>query len=214
MRVLMTATLVWLLGSLNAALAQEAIPSADFKAGEHYIELTTPAPTQDPDKIEVAELFWYGCGHCFQFEPVLQEWKKTLPEDVSFREVPALFGGVWNTHAQLFYTVQSLGKLEETHKAIFNAIHVEKLRLANEAEMIEFLEPYGISEEQFEKAWSSFGVRSKMSEAGRLAKAYRATGVPTLIVNGKYRIEGGMVGGFDGMLEVADYLIAQERQAR
>lgn len=214
MRVLMTATLVWLLGSLNAAQAQEAIPSADFKAGEHYIELTTPAPTQDPDKIEVAELFWYGCGHCFQFEPVLQDWKKTLPEDVSFREVPALFGGVWNTHAQLFYTVQSLGKLEETHKAIFNAIHVEKLQLANEAEMIEFLEPYGISEEQFEKAWSSFGVRSKISEAGRLAKAYRATGVPTLIVNGKYRIEGGMVGGFDGMLEVADYLIAQERQAR
>lgn len=214
MRVLMTATLVWLLGSLNAAQAQEAAPSATFKAGEHYIELTTPAPTQNPDKIEVAELFWYGCGHCFQFEPVLQEWKKTLPEDVSFREVPALFGGVWNTHAQLFYTVESLGKLDETHKAIFNAIHVEKLRLANEAEMIEFLEPYGISEEQFEKAWSSFGVRSKISEAGRLAKAYRATGVPTLIVNGKYRIEGGMVGGFDGMLEVADYLIAQERQAR
>ncbi|WP_373188150.1 thiol:disulfide interchange protein DsbA/DsbL [Halopseudomonas sp.] len=213
MRVLITATLLWLLGSSAALQAQEATPPANFKAGEHYIELATPAPTQDPAKIEVAELFWYGCGHCFQFEPVLEEWKKDLAEDVSFREVPALFGGVWNTHAQLFYTVQSLGKLEETHEAIFNAIHIEKKQLANEAEMVEFLEPYGISEEQFEKAWSSFGVRSKLAEAGRLAKAYRATGVPTLIVNGKYRIEGGMVGGFESMLEVADFLVARERQA-
>lgn len=213
MRVLMTAGLVWLLGSLTLVQAQEAAPAVNFKAGEHYVELTAPAPTQNPDKIEVAELFWYGCGHCFQFEPVLDEWKKDLAEDVTFREVPALFGGTWNTHAQLFYTVQSLGKLEETHKAIFNAIHVEKQRLASEAEMIEFLEPYGITEEQFEKAWSSFGVRSKLAEAGRLAKAYRATGVPTLIVNGKYRIEGGMVGGFDEMLEVADYLVARERKA-
>lgn len=213
MRVLMTATLVWLLGSFATLQAQVLAAPAEFKAGEHYIELTTPAPTQNPDKVEVAELFWYGCGHCFQFEPVLQEWKKDLPEDVSFREVPALFGGVWNTHAQLFYTVQSLNKLEETHKAIFNAIHVEKKRLASEEEMIEFLEPYGISEEEFTKAWSSFGVRSKLAEAGRLAKAYRATGVPTLIVNGKYRIEGGMVGGFDKMLEVADFLVAREREA-
>lgn len=201
------------MGSLTMLQAQEAASPANFKAGEHYIELTAPAPTQDPNKVEVAELFWYGCGHCFQFEPVLDEWKQGLADDVSFREVPALFGGTWNTHAQLFYTVQSLGKLEETHKAIFNAIHIEKQRLASEAEMIEFLEPYGITKEQFEKAWSSFGVRSKLSEAGRLAKAYRATGVPTLIVNGKYRIEGGMVGGFDNMLEVADFLIARERQA-
>lgn len=213
MRVLMTATLLWLLGGFASLQAQEAAPATNFKAGEHYVELPTPAPTQDPGKVEVAELFWYGCGHCYQFEPVLQEWKKDLPEDVSFREVPALFGGVWNTHAQLFYTVQSLGKLEETHKAIFNAIHVEKKRLANEAEIAEFLEPYGISQEQFDKAWSSFGVRSKLAEAGRLAKAYRATGVPTLIVNGKYRIEGGMVGGFDKMLEVAEFLVARERQA-
>jgi len=213
MRILMTAGLIWLMSSFTLLQAQEADAPANFKAGEHYIELASPAATQDPNKIEVAELFWYGCGHCFQFEPVLDEWKKGLADDVSFREVPALFGGTWNTHAQLFYTVQSLGKLEETHKAIFNAIHIEKQRLASEAEMIKFLEPYGITEEQFEKAWSSFGVRSKLSEAGRLAKAYRATGVPTLIVNGKYRIEGGMVGGFDNMLEVAEFLIAREREA-
>lgn len=209
MRLLMTAGLLWLLGSFALLQAQEA----DYKAGEHYIVLPAPAPTADPDKIEVAELFWYGCGHCFEFDPIISEWKATLADDVNFRDVPAMFGGTWNTHAQLFYTVESLGKLEETHSAIFTAIHRQNNRLADEAAMIKLLSDYGVSEEEFKKAWGSFGVRSKMDQATRLAKAYRATGVPTLIVNGKYRIEGAMVGGFDEMLKVADFLVEQERKA-
>ncbi|WOD11468.1 thiol:disulfide interchange protein DsbA/DsbL [Pseudomonas sp. NyZ704] len=209
MRVLMTAGLLWLLGSFALLQAQEA----DYKAGEHYIVLPAPATTADPEKIEVAELFWYGCGHCFQFDPIISEWKGSLAEDVSFREVPAMFGGAWNTHAQLFYTVESLGKLEETHSAIFNAIHRQNNRLADKDAMIELLADYDISAEEFNKAWGSFGVRSKMEQATRLAKAYRATGVPTLIVNGKYRIEGAMVGGFDEMLKVAEFLVDKERQA-
>ena len=209
MRVLMTAGLLWLLGSFALLQAQEV----EYKAGEHYVVLPAPAPTADPEKVEVAELFWYGCGHCFQFDPIISEWKGTLADDVNFREVPAMFGGAWNTHAQLFYTVESLGKLEETHSAIFAAIHQQNNRLADEDAMIELLADYDISEEEFKKAWGSFGVRSKMEQATRLAKAYRATGVPTLIVNGKYRIEGAMVGGFDQMLKVAEFLVEQERQA-
>ncbi|HDZ58265.1 MAG TPA: thiol:disulfide interchange protein DsbA/DsbL [Pseudomonas xinjiangensis] len=210
MRAMFTVGLIWLLGGLAAGVnAQEAAP---YRAGTHYVELPSPAPTEEPDKIEVAELFWYGCGHCFSFEPIITEWKKTLPEDVHFRPVPALFGGAWNTHGQLFYTLQSLGKLDETHEAVFQAIHNQKNRLADEEAMIDLLEPYGITEEEFQSAWSSFGVRNKMEQANRLARAYRATGVPTLIVNGKYRIEGGMVGGFEEMLKVAEYLVEQERQ--
>ncbi len=209
MRVLMTAGLLWLLGSFALLQAQEA----DYQAGEHYIVLPAPATTADPEKIEVAELFWYGCGHCFQFDPIISEWKGNLAEDVSFREVPAMFGGAWNTHAQLFYTVESLGKLEETHSAIFAAIHQQNNRLADKDAMIELLADYDISADEFNKAWGSFGVRSKMEQATRLAKAYRATGVPTLIVNGKYRIEGAMVGGFDEMLKVAEFLVDKERQA-
>ena len=209
MRALFSVALIWLLGSFALAQAQEA----PYQAGVHYVVLPTPAATADPDKIEVAELFWYGCPHCYTLNPMVTEWSKTLPEDVVFRPVPAMFGGAWNTHGQLFYTLDSLGKLEETHDAVFNAIHKQNNRLADEDAMIDFLEAYGISEDEFSKAWSSFGVKSRIDQATRLARSYRATGVPCLIINGKYRIEGQMAGSYENMLKIAEYLIEQERQA-
>ena len=208
MRTLMSVVLLWIVAGLAMAQAQQA----PYKEGVHYVKLAAPATTQDADKTEVAELFWYGCGHCFSLEPIISEWKKTLPQDAYFRPVPAFFGGVWNTHGQLYYTLESMNKLEDTHQAVFQAIHNEKKRLATQEEIIEFLEPYGIDEKAFERAWSSMGVRAKMAQAERLSKAYRATGVPTLVVNGKYRIEAAMVGGFEEMLKVAEYLVEQERQ--
>ncbi|QJD59779.1 thiol:disulfide interchange protein DsbA/DsbL [Pseudomonas sp. gcc21] len=211
MRAMLSVGLIWLLGCFAmAATAQEA---TRYQEGKHYVKLPSPAPVEEPDKIEVAELFWYGCGHCFSFEPIIGEWKKDLPEDVHFRPVPAFFGGAWDTHGQLYYTLDSLDKLDETHTAVFQAMHNQKNRLADQEAMIKFLEPYGITGEEFTKAWSSFGVRAKIEQAKRLAKAYRASGVPTLIVNGKYRIEGGMAGSFEDMLKVADYLVEQERKA-
>ncbi len=209
MRAFMTAGLIWLMGSFALVQAQETAP---YQEGTHYVALPSPATTEEPDKIEVAELFWYGCGHCFNLDPLIREWKKGLPEDVHFREVPALFGGPWNLHGQLFYTLESLGKLDETHSVVFNAMHRDGKRLASEAEMIELLEPHGITADEFRKTWNSFGVRSKMDQAGRLARSYRATGVPTLIVNGKYRVEGAMAGSLEEMLKVAEYLVEQERQ--
>ncbi len=210
MRALLTVGLIWLLGSFGMVQAEDA----PYQAGVHYVVLPTPAPTLDPDKIEVSELFWYGCPHCFAFQPTIHEWSKTLPEDVNFRPVPAMFGGEWNTHGQLFYTLESLGKLDEAHDAVFNAIHKQNNKLRDQDAMVELLEPYGISEEDFVKAWDSFGVKSKMNQAEQLARAYRASGVPCLIVNGKYRIEGKMAGSFENMLKIAEYLVEQERQAQ
>jgi protein dithiol oxidoreductase (disulfide-forming) len=209
MRALTIAGLVWLMGSLALVQAQE---TARYQEGTHYVALPAPAPTEEPDKIEVAELFWYGCGHCYSFEPLIRDWKKTLPEDVHFREVPAMFGGAWNLHGQLFYTLQALDKLDVAHQVVFDAMHKEGKRLGSEEEMISLLEPHGISGDDFRKTWKSFGVRRQIDEAGRLARSYRATGVPTLIVNGKYRIEGGMAGSLEDMLKVAEYLVEQERQ--
>lgn len=209
MRALLTVGMVWLLGSLAMVQAQEA----PYKAGVHYVVLPSPAATEEPDKIEVAELFWYGCGHCYSFEPIINDWKKGLAEDVHFRPVPALFGGDWNIHGRLFHTLASLDKLDETHAVVFRAIHQEGNPLKDQDAMIKLLKPYGVDEEAFKSTWASYGVNTQMAQGERLARAYRATGVPTLIVNGKYRIEGGMVGGFDEMLKVADYLVEQERQA-
>lgn len=207
MRKFLTAGLVWLLGSLALAQAQ----SAQYQAGVDYVELPSAAPTQEPDKVEVAELFWYGCGHCFNFEPIIREWKETLPEHAYFRPVPAFFGGSWDTHGQLFYTLESMGKLEETHAAIFQAIHNQGERLADVNAMVRLLKQYGVDEAEFRETWNSPGVKLKMNQAKRLVRAYRATGVPTLIVNGKYRIEASMAGSFENMLKIADYLVEQER---
>lgn len=209
MRKLLTVGLIWLLGGL--AMAQAQAQETQYRAGVHYVKLPAVAPTQEPDKIEVAELFWYGCGHCFTFEPIISEWKQTLPEDVNFRPVPAFFGGAWDTHGQLFYTLESMDQLGEAHAAVFQAIHNQGNRLADTDAMVKLLAQYGIDEEEFRKTWSSAGVSLKMSQAKRLAKAYRASGVPTLIVNGKYRIEGGMAGSFEEMLKIAEYLVDQER---
>lgn len=207
MRTLLTIGLVWLLGSLSLVQAQ----TSQYQAGVHYVELPSAAPTQEPDKIEVAELFWYGCGHCFTFEPIIGQWKQSLPEDVNFRPVPAFFGGTWDTHGQLFYTLESMDELGEAHTAVFQAIHNQGNRLADVDAMVKLLTQYGIDEEEFRKTWASPGVKLKINQAKRLAKAYRASGVPTLIVNGKYRIEGGMAGSFEEMLKIAEYLVEQER---
>lgn len=207
MRKLLMVGMVWLLGSLSLVHAQER----NYQAGVHYIVLPAAAPTQEPDKIEVAELFWYGCGHCFTFEPIINQWKKSLPEDVSFRPVPAFFGGLWDTHGQLFYTLESMGKLDQVNSAIFQAIHNQNNRLADEKAMLKLVTQYDVDAEEFRQTWASPGVKLKMAQAKRLAKAYQASGVPTLIVNGKYRIEGAMAGSFEEMLKIAEYLVQQER---
>lgn len=206
MRKVLSIGLVWLLGSLALAQAQ----STQYQEGVHYVQLPAVAPTQEPERIEVAELFWYGCGHCFTFEPLISEWKQNLPEQAYFRPVPAFFGGAWDTHGQLFYTLESMNKLDDTHTAIFQAIHNQGERLADVNAMVKLLKQYGVDEDEFRKTWASPGVKLKIAQAKRLARTYRATGVPTLIVNGKYRIEGGMAGSFEDMLNIADYLVEQE----
>ncbi|WP_158256726.1 thiol:disulfide interchange protein DsbA/DsbL [Pseudomonas sp. MYb185] len=207
MRTLLTIGLVWLLGSLSLVQAQ----TSQYQAGVHYVELPSAAPTQEPGKIEVAELFSYGCGHCFTFEPIIGQWKQGLADDAYFRPVPAFFGGAWDTLGQLFYTLESMDKLDETHAAVFQAIHNQGQRLTDVSAMTKLLGQYGIDEDEFRKTWDSAGVTLKINQAKRLTRAYRATGVPTLIVNGKYRIEGSMAGSFEEMLKIADYLVEQER---
>src|SRR5690606_18113024 len=99
-----------LFSALLAVASLLSLPAhaADYQAGKHYMELSSPVPVSQPGKIEVVELFWYGCPHCYQFEPVINAWAETLPDDVNFVRVPALFGGVWNTHGQLFIALEAM----------------------------------------------------------------------------------------------------------
>ena len=193
------------------AVAPGAAAQEDYVEGKDY-ELITPAVrTADPDKIEVAEFFWYGCGHCYTFEPVLSQWKKTLPEDVDFQGSPAIWNAKMEIHARAFYTAKLLGVLDTLHPVIFQAMNVDRKRLSSEEEIKELFTANGVAAEDFDKAFNSFGVSSQVRQANSRARAAKITGTPALMVNGKYLISARKAGSQSEMLKVAEFLVEQER---
>lgn len=194
--------------------ATASVQAEDIQAGKQYVELTSPVPVAQPGKIEVVELFWYGCPHCYQFEPTVQPWAKQLPEDVHFVRIPAMFGGLWNVHGQMFLTLESMGVEAKVHDAVFSAIHRENKKLATPEEQAEFLAAQGVDKDAYLSTFNSFAVKGQMEKAKKLAMAYQITGVPVLVVNGKYRFDLSTAGGPAGAIKVADHLIAKERTAQ
>lgn len=212
MRNLILSATLATLSLLGAAGAQAQ--TLDIQAGKQYVELKNPVPVSKPGKIEVVELFWYGCGHCYQFESSINPWAEKLPEDVNFVRIPALFGGMWNVHGQLFVTLEAMKADHTVHAAVFDGIHKQGRKLATPEEMADYLVGHGIEREAFLKTFNSFGVKSQLEKAKKLGMAYQISGVPVLIVNGKYRFDIGSSGGPQKALQVADYLIAKERAAQ
>lgn len=187
--------------------------AAKFVEGKHYVEIPFSEKLDTGKKVEVREFFWYGCGHCFKFEPIVHPWSKKLPADVDFYQQPGDFGG-WSNETQLHYTMEALGILDKAAPLVFNEYHVLKNKLKSDAKRIKFFGMLGVSEADYTKAWNSFAVSSKVKVAQARTRSYRATGVPAIVVNGKYRIDTRSAGGFERMLKIADYLIAQERAAK
>ena len=181
--------------------------------GENYDLITPPVRTADPDKVEVVEFFWYGCGHCYNFEPVIGAWKKTLPEDVEFRGSPAMWNKPMELHARAYYTAEVLGVLEEMNLVLFQAMNVDGKRLTSEAEIQELFVANGVEAEDFAKAFKSFGVSSQVNQASARARAAQITGTPAIMVNGKYHVSTRKAGSQADMLKIADYLIAKEQAA-
>ena len=205
--LLMSAVLV------GASLFGSTVLAQDLVEGSNYITLSSPVPTAQPEKVEAAALFWYGCPHCYQLEPTLKTWSETLPEDVNFVRVPAMFGGIWNLHGQLYYTLETMQAERAVHDSIFNALHNSDRKLSSATEIANFVAEQGVDKELFLKTWDSFSVKSKMEKAKQQAIAYQITGVPAMVINGKYRFDIGMAGGLQETVDVADALIEKERQA-
>ena len=194
--------------------AQAADAPLNLQAGKQYVELNSAVAISQPGKIEVVELFWYGCPHCFDFEPTINPWVKTLPDDVNFVRIPAMFGGVWDIHGQAFITLQNMQVDGKVHEAVFKAIQVEKQKLATAEEFADFVATQGIDRATFLSTYNSFGVKGQVANAKRLAMAYQVTGVPSMVVNGKYRFDISSSGGPAQTLQVANQLIAKERAAK
>ena len=198
--------------SLFGMTAQAA--DVPLEAGKTYVELANPVPVSEPGKIEVVELFWYGCPHCYSFEPTINPWVEKLPSDVNFKRIPALFGGPWDAHGQLFITLDTMGVEHKVHNAVFNAIQKEGKRLTKPEDMADFVATQGVDKAKFLETFNSFAVKGKMAQYKDLAQKYGVQGVPTMIVNGKYRFDLGTSGGPEQTLNVADQLIAKERAAK
>tara|TARA_B100000959_G_scaffold81568_1_gene86842 strand:- start:47 stop:817 length:771 start_codon:yes stop_codon:yes gene_type:complete len=209
-------TTFFLLACSNGSEASgDAKPALAPASSESYIKIAQPVRTSDPNKIEVSEVFWYGCSHCFSFEPMVHAWAEKLPSDVVFVRSPAMWNELMVTHAQAFYAAEALGVLDKVHQPLFDEINLKKnpLRDRDAIEKV-FLAHTEVSAEDFRKAFDSFGVKSQVRQADARARSYGIAGTPEIIVNGKYRVTGRSAGSKANMLKVAEQLIAQERAAK
>lgn len=177
-------------------------------------EAVTPAqPTKSTDKIEVIEFFWYGCPHCYSFEPFLSKWAKTLPKNVEFIRQPAVFSELWGKHAKAYFTAEALGVVDKVHSDLFDAVQA-KQPLETEDELAKFFAAHGVKESDFRTNYNSFLVDAKMRQAKTMAARYGVNGVPAIIVNGKYRTNATLAGSQEKMLDVINQLIKQESSAK
>jgi len=188
-----------------------AVNAQTFVAGTHYDVLETQVRTRDSSKVEVVEVFWYGCSHCYSFEPFVKQWKKNKPDYVDFWASPAIWNATMKLHARAFYAAKALGVFEKLHEPLFTILVVERKRLSNEKEIENLFADYGVDREQFKKTFNSFSINSQVNQADARARSYKVTGTPEVIVNGKYRVSGRSAGGQAKMMEVVDFLINLER---
>ena len=191
----------------TVVLALAALPFSRAALAQAFQELNPPQPVETSDKIEVLEFFWYGCIHCYNLEPKIETWLKTLPKDVEFRRVPAVFNERWAHDAAIFYTFEALGVLDKLHRPFFDAIHRDRLRTDNAQALNAWLEKNGVDPKKFEATVKSFGVQSKAKRAIRLTSAYKIDGTPMMAVHGRYTVPSS-----DVMLDTVNRLVANVRK--
>ncbi len=192
-------------------LGVTSISHAEEIANPGYQKLATPQPVEDPTKVEVIEFFWYGCPHCYSFEPLLNKWEKSLPDHVNFIRQPAIFSALWAKHAKAYFTAEALGVVDKVHADFFDAIQNKKQKLETEDQLAKFFAAHGVDETKFRDAYNSFLVDTKMRQAKMMGPRYGITGVPAIIINGKYKTTGRLAGSHAKMIEVMNKLIEQEK---
>ena len=195
----------------SLAVDAQTNSSFAFRDGVDFQTLARPVATEDPSKIEFAEVFWYGCIHCFRLEPILVDFEATLDDDVNIVKVPAMWAPTMELHAKIYYASKALGINEEIHWDVFTAMNEDRNPLASEGAIFDFIEGLGQDRANFERAFNSFGVTSQVTQATSKTAAYGVRGTPEIIVNGKYRVSTSMTGTQEQMLVVAEALIERER---
>jgi protein dithiol oxidoreductase (disulfide-forming) len=202
------------IAGLLLASACSAQVDSPFSEGQHYFLINPAQPTASGSKVEVIELFSYLCVHCATLEPRLRDWKGNMPEEARFSHMPAIFNNDLATLARAFYAAEVLGILDQSHPALFRAIHVERTPLRGMEDLARFYSQFGVTEEQFIAAATSFAVETKVNRARQMGMRYQIDGTPTVVIAGKYRATVTSAGGFDELFDLINMLVAREAAAQ
>ncbi|WP_169392638.1 MULTISPECIES: thiol:disulfide interchange protein DsbA/DsbL [Psychrobacter] len=196
------------LTGLTAAIGLAAMGAnaADYVAGKDYRVLDNPE-TITGDAIIVREFFWYGCPHCYNLNPHMEKWAKTKPKDVAFFKTPAALNPVWEANARGFYAAQLLGFENKTHDALFDAIQKDGKKLFDQASLSKWYASKGVDQKKFNSLYNSFAVGTKIGRSQAGAKRYQLSGVPAVVVQGKYVVTGESA----EVPKVVDYLVKKVR---
>ena len=218
--VLLAAAGIAAASAVAFAATGEALPGGHWKAGVNYDPIVPAQPTVAPrGKIEVLEVFWLGCPHCYSLEPYIRNWLKSKPSYVDFVRVPVMWGPVHRLHAQLFYTLEALHRDDLVEKA-FDTIHQENNPLiGTDAQdtfnkQLEWAKSTGIDPKAFTTAYNSFGVKAELEHAQEITDRYHVEGVPFVAVGGKYATDVGKAGGHEQLIQLIDELVTFDHQHR
>ncbi len=179
--------------------------------GKDYATLKTPVPVESGGKIEVLEFFQYSCPHCASYDPYLQAWRKKLPTDVEYKRIPIAWDNSTMPHVRIYYTLETLGKLDDMHQKVFTAIQKNRQPMVNPEQIADFMAANGIDRKQWTDTYNSFSVAARANRAGQLWRAYKIDGTPAVAVDGKFTTAPSMVGSREGSLIVLDYLVQRAR---
>ena len=212
---------IWLcsVALLPASIIPTVVNAApQYSEKIHYESVIPAQPTSTDKKVEVVEMFWYGCPHCNSLEPYVNRWKKKIPANATFVRMPAIFNPrqrpEWELHARAYYTAEILGALDKIHGAMFEAIHGQKRQLNTEAKIKKFFSEHGVSEKDFGRVFRSFAVEAKVRRATDMSQRYGIRGVPALIVNGKYRTSAQQAGSNAKIFRVVNFLVDKESKGK
>lgn len=186
------------------------LQAQQFNEGVEYERIKTPVKTSDPGKVVVTEMFWYGCPHCYRFEPYIEKWKQNIPQDVVFEQLPSVLNPSWMEHARAYFALEAMGAVDKVHQKFFTAIHLQNKRLNSLDTIAAFVADQGVDEKAFRNHYHSFPIDSKVRKSRQTEKKYGHGGVPAIIVNGKYRTSASLAGSNANMIKVIDFLVKKE----
>lgn len=201
----------WTLGLfLSLIVSTQAMAQLAFNEGVDYKLINPAVKTSNPDKVVVTELFWYGCPHCFRFEPYVERWSADLPDTVVFEQIPSIINPRWADHARTFYSLELMNKQEELHSKIFDAIHIKRQRIDQLDSIATFVAAQGVDEAKFRETFNSFSVDALLRKNFKKEEKYGHNGVPAVVVNGKYLTSGSMAGSNERLIQVINFLVTKE----